>query len=177
MQAFTIDADNNITVFASSKQIERTGEEIETFSSPQELAALAVKWPGARVVEIWNSLPGVEPVQRFTSRQVAAARLWKAIQQLKPASGEQRRQVQSKKGGARNKAQRPARPPRPNSKTAEVIALLRRSQGATLGALMQTTGWQAHSVRGFISGKLGKKMGLRVHSFLRDQERVYAIKR
>ncbi len=48
---------------------------------------MAVKWPGARVVEIWNSLPGVEPVRRFTSRQVAAARLWKAIQQLKPANG------------------------------------------------------------------------------------------
>src|SRR6202521_1632994 len=124
MHAFTIDAENNITVFASSKQIERTGEEIETFSSPQELAALAVKWPGARVVEIWNSLPGVEPVQRFTSREVAAARLWKAIQQLKPASGAQKRQVRSKKGGARNKAKRSARPTRQRSKTAEVIALL-----------------------------------------------------
>jgi hypothetical protein len=41
---------------------------------------------------------------------------------------------------------------------------------------MRATGWQAHSVRGFISGQLGKKMGLRVRSFERDGERVYAIK-
>jgi Protein of unknown function (DUF3489) len=42
--------------------------------------------------------------------------------------------------------------------------------------ILRATGWQAHSVRGFISGKLGKKMGLRVRSFQRDGERVYLIK-
>lgn len=67
MQAFTIDADNNITIFASSKEVEGNGADTETFRTPQELAALAAKWPVARLVEIWNSLPGVEPVQRFTS--------------------------------------------------------------------------------------------------------------
>jgi hypothetical protein len=41
---------------------------------------------------------------------------------------------------------------------------------------MAATGWQAHSVRGFISGQLIKKLGLRVRSFRRDGERVYAIK-
>ena len=41
---------------------------------------------------------------------------------------------------------------------------------------MKVTGWQAHSVRGFISGYLVKKMGLRVKSFRRDGERVYAVK-
>jgi hypothetical protein len=41
---------------------------------------------------------------------------------------------------------------------------------------MRATDWQAHSVRGFISGQLGKKMGLRVRSFERDGERVYHIK-
>ena len=41
---------------------------------------------------------------------------------------------------------------------------------------MKTTGWQAHSVRGFISGALGKKMGLTVNSVRReDGERVYSI--
>ena len=38
------------------------GEGNQTFTSQQELAALAAKWPGARLVEIWNSPPGVEPV-------------------------------------------------------------------------------------------------------------------
>jgi len=41
---------------------------------------------------------------------------------------------------------------------------------------MAATQWQAHSVRGFISGQLAKKMGLRVKSFQRDGERVYAIR-
>ena len=41
---------------------------------------------------------------------------------------------------------------------------------------MRATGWQAHSVRGFISGHLGKKLGLRVKSLQREGERVYAIR-
>jgi len=41
-------------------------------------------------VEIWNSLAGVEPLERFTSRRVAVARIWKAIQYLEPAGGHRR---------------------------------------------------------------------------------------
>ena len=48
--------------------------------------------------------------------------------------------------------------------------------GASYSDLMKATGWQAHSVRGFLSGQLGKKMGLRIRSFQRDGERVYVIK-
>ena len=70
---FAIDIDNNISVLDSPQEIEERQEGTETFSSSQELDALAGKWPGSRLVEIWNSLPGVEPVERFTSRQVAAA--------------------------------------------------------------------------------------------------------
>ena len=63
-----------------------------------------------------------------------------------------------------------------NSKTTRVIALLRRPQGATLQAIMKATGWQTHSVRGFISGKLKKKLGLKVRSVKREGKRVYSIK-
>jgi hypothetical protein len=73
MTAYTIGAENNITVFASMKEMERGEEGIETFSNLEELAALANRWPGARQVDIWNSLPGVESVERFTSRRVAVA--------------------------------------------------------------------------------------------------------
>jgi hypothetical protein len=41
---------------------------------------------------------------------------------------------------------------------------------------MSATGWQAHSIRGFISAQLGKRMGLRVKSFTRAGERVYKIR-
>jgi hypothetical protein len=178
MTAFTIDDNNDITVLASSEGIEESREGTETFSSPQELATLATKWPGARLVEIWNSLPGVEPVERFTSRQVAATRIWKAIQNLQPSVGAQRRQVTPKKGSARNKASSHAQPAaRENSKTAKVIALLRQPEGATLKALMRATGWQNHSVRGFISGQLKKKLGLKVRSSKRQGERIYSLKR
>jgi hypothetical protein len=80
MSVYTIDRENNITVFASLKEIKASGGETESFSNPEDLAALADQWPGARLVEIWSGLPGVEPVQRFTSRKVAVTRIWKAIQ-------------------------------------------------------------------------------------------------
>jgi hypothetical protein len=66
---------------------------------------------------------------------------------------------------------------REGSKTASVVALLERKCGATLAEVMKATGWQAHSVRGFISGTLGKKMGSTVESTKReDGERVYQLK-
>src|SRR5258707_1669498 len=107
---FTIDVDNNITVLASSQQIEERQEGTETFSGSHQLAALAAKWPGSRLVEIWNGLPGVEPVERFTSRQVAATRIWKAIQKLEATAGARRRQVAPNKTHAKPKASPPARP-------------------------------------------------------------------
>jgi len=60
----------------------------------------------------------------------------------------------------------------------EIIALLQKPNGATLAELMKATGWQAHSVRGFISGTLGKKESLKVESAKReDGARVYSINR
>jgi len=177
MTRYTIDAENNITFFASSKEVAGSREGTETFSDLEELAALAGHWAGARLVEIWNSLPGVEPVERFTSRKVAVTRIWKTIQHLRPAGGSHRPRAAARKGGGKKKPSRKAGPAtRKNTKTAQVIALLRQTTGASLKTIMRATGWQAHSVRGFISGQLGQKMGLRVRSFERDGERVYHIK-
>jgi len=67
---------------------------------------------------------------------------------------------------------------RQGSKTAKVLDLLKRSGGATRKELMKATGWQSHSVRGFMSGVLGKKMGLTVTSTkAEDGERRYSVKR
>ena len=104
MPVFTIDKYDNITVFASSRQIERSREGIEIFSSLQELAVLAESWPAARLTEIWNSLPGVVPVKRFAGRRIAVGRIWNAIQSLKPASNVRAPSEASGKSSARKKA-------------------------------------------------------------------------
>jgi Protein of unknown function (DUF3489) len=174
MTTFTIDAENKIIFFAALKQIQGSEAGTETFTNLEELTALAVNWPGVRLVDVWNSLPGVQPVERFTSRRAAVGRIWKAIQHLKPSDAAESQPVGSKQGRARKKA---ARKPRgKDTKTAKIIASLKRPAGASLKSLMRDTGWLSHSVRGFISGQLGKKLGLRVRSFQRDGERVYAIK-
>ena len=65
---------------------------------------------------------------------------------------------------------------RRGTKTAKILALLERQDGASLAELRKATGWQAHSVRGFLSGALKKRMGLRVASEKRaDGERAYRI--
>jgi hypothetical protein len=65
---------------------------------------------------------------------------------------------------------------RKGTKTAKILALLSRPAGASLQELKKATGWQAHSVRGFLSGALKKKMRLRVDSKKRqDGERAYRI--
>jgi hypothetical protein len=66
--------------------------------------------------------------------------------------------------------------PRRGSKKAKILALLKRPGGASLEQLQKATGWQAHSVRGFLSGTLKTKMGLRVHSSkLADGARTYRL--
>jgi nicotinamidase-related amidase len=66
---------------------------------------------------------------------------------------------------------------REGSKTQQVLDLLKQPGGATLKAIMKATDWQTHSVRGFLSGAVGKKMGLEVTSTKgEDGERTYSIK-
>jgi hypothetical protein len=66
---------------------------------------------------------------------------------------------------------------REGSKTARILDLLKRPGGVTAKELMKTTGWQPHSVRGFLSGTVGKKMGLTVTSTKgEDGQRSYSVK-
>ena len=53
---------------------------------------------------------------------------------------------------------------RAGTKQAQIIALLQRPEGASIGEIVEATGWQAHSARGMISGALKKKLGLAVTS-------------
>jgi len=67
--------------------------------------------------------------------------------------------------------------PREGSKTEQVLELLKRPGGTTMKGLMKATGWLPHSVRGFLSGTIGKKMGRKVESTKgEDGNRTYAVK-
>jgi hypothetical protein len=82
MKIFTIENDsNNITLHATVQEAEAVAN-AERFRNEAGLAKLATDWPAARLVEIWNSLPGVTPLKKFKDRQTAVARIWKALETL-----------------------------------------------------------------------------------------------
>jgi hypothetical protein len=163
------------------------------------LTRLVETWNGfAGVVP----LDHLKPVKRFTDRNTAVQRIWQAIQKLAPATQANTVAPQGADGAlSANASTKPAtsRPRRPKapktakrakvkrnmtshtqarqgSKKAEILALIERPKGATLAEIQKATGWQAHSVRGFISGTLGKKMGLIVESARReDGQRFYRL--
>ena len=65
---------------------------------------------------------------------------------------------------------------REGTKQATLIALLKQAHGASLSELAQASGWQAHTIRGFMAGSLKKKLGLTVTSDKAEgQERRYRI--
>ena len=73
-----------------------------------------------------------------------------------------------------------AKPPkvatRPTSKIGQLEAMLRRSEGATIPQLVKALDWQAHSVRGAMSGYLKRKQGLAITaSKAEGADRVYRI--
>jgi hypothetical protein len=76
--------------------------------------------------------------------------------------------AKAKSGGATS-------PVRAGTKLATVIGLLRRAKGASIAEIMQATGWQAHSVRGAMSGALKTKLGLNVVSEVIADVRRYRI--
>jgi hypothetical protein len=104
----------------------------------------------------------------------------------KASVARQRAHVPPKKAKSAKKASAPKKAPksqkkatsaRDGGKTAKVLELLKRPGGVTSKELMKATGWQPHSVRGFLSGTISKKMGLAVTSTkTEDGERTYSVK-
>jgi hypothetical protein len=73
-------------------------------------------------------------------------------------------------------AKKPATTARGGSKTDKILDLLKRPGGVTLKELAKLTGWKSNSVRGFLSGAIGKKMGTPVESFKSsDGDRSYRL--
>jgi hypothetical protein len=185
---FTISGDNNITAFATPEAAQGTlALGAMAFSSKKDLTKLASDWPATRLVETWNVFAGVapfgdlKPVKKFTDRKTAVERIWQAVQKLAPATptvadiAPPAADVVPKKAKATKAAGTTNGTPtaREGSKKAIVLKMLRREGGATLAEIMSETSWQAHSVRGFVSGAI-KKMGVKVESTKRlDGQRAY----
>jgi len=98
MTTFTIDPEDNITAHATPEAAAATPPPFDSFSSQPEFAELAKSWPAERLVAIWNSLPGVQPIKRFKSHNAPATRIWARIQGLGASEPKAERKA---KGGAR----------------------------------------------------------------------------
>src|ERR1700751_2456790 len=122
-------------------------------TSKEELRAAPLS--GKRLLALWNALPGVEKRKKLGDRAALIDQLWSAIEAL------------------------PDPEPQPDakqrSKQDEVIAMLRRPEGATVDEVASAMGWQRHTVRGLFSGTLKKKLGLSLASGKEERGRVYRI--
>jgi hypothetical protein len=79
-------------------------------------------------------------------------------------------------GGTKTARKRPQIVAASGTKLAQLETLLRRPEGATVDQISASIGWQAHSVRGAMSGTLKKKQGLTITSDkAQDGQRVYRI--
>jgi Protein of unknown function (DUF3489) len=105
----------------------------------------------------------------------------RASKSAKPANKKAAKATTPKKRGAKTASKKTARPvanrgARADTKKAIVLDLLRRKKGATTAEIAKATDWQNHSIRGFISGHVTKKMGLKVESSKSEAgERTYRI--
>ena len=119
--------------------------------------------------------PAFGPLQPVAKANGTAPRS-KPKKAAKPATKAKPARQRAKKATApKSKKAVAASEPREGSKKAEVIALLRRAKGVNLSEIQKLTGWQKHTIRGFIS-LLGSKAGLKIISVRNDAgERSYRI--
>ena len=83
MATFTIDNEDNITVFASAAEAAQAGDRTAIqFDSQAALGKVSADWPLGRFVEIWNSISGNKQLSKFADRKKAVARIWAAIQPI-----------------------------------------------------------------------------------------------
>jgi Protein of unknown function (DUF3489) len=146
MRVYILSADDLVTVRRGP--IEPRENEIAV-TSIEELHAARLS--AKRLLALWNGLPGTERLTKIGDRTALTARLWTAMETLP--------------------VQQPARA----SKQNEVIAMLRRPEGATVDEVRAATGWQPHTVRGVFSGALKKKLGLAAVTAKEKRGRVYRI--
>jgi len=158
-------------------------------SLPGEKPVKKLKDPKTAISRIWQRIekmgqsaePQPEPVPakpKADKKAKAGAQAAKGVPAKAKASKKATPAKAAPKGkAAANKTAKTqdAAAPREGSKTAQVVAMLQRKNGATIGEIMKTMGWQRHTVRGFMAGAM-KKAGFSVESFKPEGgERTYRI--
>ena len=178
VKTFTISVKGDIAAFECASDARALDHRTKRFRSARELQYVTAKCSLEQLAAVWNQLRAGPPVKRFRDRKTGVMRIWKAVQNLKPSNPKAEDAARSKHASVIPQTSRPENTAedRKITRVAQVIGLLEQPGGASLKAIIAATGWQAHSVRGLISGHLRKKLGLRVKSFRRDGERVYAIR-
>jgi hypothetical protein len=193
MKTFILDADHNITAYASQQQAGSAVPQGDAFTTVAGLKTALKKYSAATAVEIWNSLAGVTPVKKFKDAATAANRIFEELQKLRvpdaeaaPANTDAPKNKRQTRGaakpaaggkGTKKAAKGTADEPRAVSKTSRLIEMLKRPQGATLEEVMAEFGWQVHSTRAIMSagGSLTKKHGITVISEKIGDSRTYRI--
>jgi hypothetical protein len=125
-----------------------------------------------------NAAPEKASAKKGASQKKGAPKGKKAAKTAAPKKEAKSapKKAAKEKAPASKKASKPATESRDGSKKGIVIELLRRKDGATLAEIAKATDWQNHSIRGFISGQLTKKMGLTVESSKNEAgERTYKL--
>lgn len=199
MKIFAVTANTHLKPFPSVQEAEVSNPEA-VFTTLEDLARLASGWPASRLIALWNNIPGQAPVKKFTSRDIAVGRIWRALQQvdgsltvpepnaLNKDREEARRNrrttrkksqpvTQQKSAGKAIRKHKKDYVPREGTRTAAILGLIGRKQGATVAELMKAIKWQQDSVRGFPSN-LKRKAGAKIDSTKRaDGERAYVLKK
>jgi hypothetical protein len=142
----------------------RKGNETNMNSEQTNTAATVAEQSATVAPERASSKKGASPKKGAPKGQ-KTAKGGKPKKQAKAASKTASKLAAKKESAARE-----------GSKKATILELLRRKNGATLAEIAKATQWQNHSIRGFISGTLGKRMGLTVESTKTGAgERLYKI--
>ena len=142
----------------------------ENAATTEAVAALAEQ--GAHVA------PEKASSKKTASKSKGAPKGQKSAKGGKPkatAATKPKKAVKAPQKSAKSKEDAGA--PREGSKTARVVAMLQRKNGATLDEIMEAMGWQKHTVRGFMAGAM-KKAGYRVESFKPEGgQRTYRLQK
>jgi hypothetical protein len=162
-----------MVVFSSVSRKSRGFELVHQFLL--QSISLAFAYARTLVMNVSSDLKGDTIMKTQEATTVKKATKTKATNAaIKPATKEAGKTTKAPKAKAK-KAKPETKATRAGNKTAIILDLLRRKEGATLAEIAKATGWQNHSIRRFISGQVTKKMGLKVESEKVEGERRYRL--